>query len=152
MLDLGSKIRVKPEARDKYKDFKKFDGLEIARISWNGEVVQTVFPFYNFHIDDIEEDTMNNTQALLDKLTKAISFTYAGDQTAPGLTVSALKKGYYCSVVRYDGAFGAGKTVVCKAKSDTLDGAIQEVAKQFLKLSSAPKNPVQELGDLVGGK
>lgn len=93
-----------------------------------------------------------NTQALLDKLTKAISFTYKEDKTAPGLTVSALKKGYYCSVVRYDGAFGAGKVVICKAKSDTLDGALQDVAHQFLSLSARVKDPVQELGELVGGK
>jgi hypothetical protein len=152
MLDIGSKIRVKQDARDKYKPYtNKFDGLEIAWISFNGGVVQTLFPIVRLHIDDIEEDTMN-TQALLDKLTKAISYTYQDDKTAPGLTVSALKKGYYCSVVRYDGAFGAGKVVICKAKADTLDAAIQDVAKQFLSLSPAAKNPVQELGELVGGK
>ena len=92
-----------------------------------------------------------DTQVLIDKLTKAISHKYREDKTAPGLTVSALKKGYYCSVVRYDGAFGAGKVVVCKAKSDTLNGALQDVASQFLSLAVQPKDPVQELGELVRG-
>jgi hypothetical protein len=92
-----------------------------------------------------------DTQVLIDKLTKAISHKYREDKTAPGLTVSALKKGYYCSVVRYDGAFGAGKKVVCKAKADSLNGALQDVASQFLSLVSQPKDPLQELGELVRG-
>ena len=90
-----------------------------------------------------------DTQVLIDKLTKAISHKYREDKTAPGLTVSAPKKGYYCSVVRYDGTFGAGKVVVCKAKSDTLNGALQDVASKFLSLAEQPKDPVQELSDLV---
>jgi hypothetical protein len=92
-----------------------------------------------------------STEVLIDKLTKAISHKYKEDKTAPGLTVSALKKGYYCSVVRYDGAFGNGKVVVCKAKADTLDGALKDVANQFLSLAAQPKDPVQELGELVRG-
>lgn len=152
MLDIGSKIRVKPEARDKYRLYlNKFEGLEVHWISFNGGIIETLYPIVRLHIDDIEEDIMD-TQALLNKLTKAISYTYQDDKTAPGLTVSALKKGYYCSVVRYDGAFGAGKVVVCKAKSDTLDGALKDVAHQFLSISNRPKDPMQELGDLVGGK
>lgn len=91
-------------------------------------------------------------QDLLDKLTKAVSFTYKNDKTAPGLTVSALRKGFYCSVVRYNGAFGKGKEIVCKAKAETLEIALQEVARQFLSLSNFPKDPIQELNELVGNK
>lgn len=91
-----------------------------------------------------------NTQELIDKLTKAISFKYKTDKTAPGLTVAALKKGYYCSVVRYEGAFGVGKQVVCKAKADTLDGALAEVANQFLKtMPSKTVDPIDELTNLI---
>lgn len=95
---------------------------------------------------------MDTTQDLLSKLTKAVSYTYKDDKTAPGVTVSALKKGFYCSVVRYDGAFGVGKEVICKAKSNTLDGAIQDAAKQFLSLTVVNRNPVEELGVCLGSK
>lgn len=94
---------------------------------------------------------MDNTQTLLETLTKAIVFKYSTDLTAPGVTVSSLKNGkYYASVVRYTGAIAAGKQVVCKATSDTLNGALKAVATQFLgTVKQAPKNPVDELSDLV---
>jgi len=95
---------------------------------------------------------MSNTQNLLDKLIKAVSYTYRDDKTAPGLTVSALKKGYYCSVVRYDGAFGNGKVVVCKVKADTLEDAVKEIAVKFLASTNVVKDPVQELNDVVSSK
>jgi hypothetical protein len=90
-----------------------------------------------------------DTQALMDKLTKAIAFKYKEDKTAPGLTVSSLKKGYYCSVVRYSGAFAKGKTVVCSARGTTLDEALQGVAKQFCTLARVQPDPIQELDLLV---
>jgi hypothetical protein len=90
-----------------------------------------------------------NTEQLMDKLTKAVSFKYATDKTAPGVTVASLKKGYYCSVVRYDGAFARGKVVVCSAKGETLPLALKELANKFVGISAQPKNPMQELGDLV---
>lgn len=94
---------------------------------------------------------MTTTEQLIDKITKAISFKFREDKTAPGLTVASLKKGFYCSVVRYGGAFGKDKKVVCKAKGDTLDAALKSVANEFLALAPAPKDPVQELDDLVRG-
>jgi hypothetical protein len=90
-----------------------------------------------------------STEQLVDKLTKAISYKYKEDKTAPGLTVAALKRGFYCSVVRYGGAFGRDKKVVCNAKADTLDKALKDVATKFLNLNDSPKDPVQELDDLV---
>jgi hypothetical protein len=90
-----------------------------------------------------------DTQVLLDKLTKAVSFQFKEDKTSPGVTVSALKKGYYASVVRYTGAIAKGKVVVCSARGDTLDAALEGVAKEFLvKINSQP-DPVQQLDSLV---
>lgn len=86
-----------------------------------------------------------DTQVLLDKLTKAVSFKFNEDKTAPGVTVSSLKKGYYCSVVRYSGAFAKGKVVVCSAHADTLDGAIEMAAKLFLTQVAVTRDPLQEL-------
>jgi hypothetical protein len=86
-----------------------------------------------------------DTDQLIDKLTKAISYAYRTDKTAPGLTVSALKKGYYCSVIRYEGAFARDKVVVCKAKSEKLRDALGDLTQQFLSLQSTPVDPVSEL-------
>lgn len=90
-----------------------------------------------------------NTQVLLDKLTQAVSFQFKDDKTSPGITVSALKKGYYASVVRYSSAFAKGKTVVCSARGDTLDQALEGVAKEFLVKINVQPDPVQQLDTLV---
>lgn len=90
-----------------------------------------------------------DTQVLLDKLTKAVSFQFKDDKTSPGITVSALRKGYYCSVVRYTGAIAKGKVVVCSARGDTLDQALQGAAKEFLTKINAQPDPVQQLDTLV---
>jgi len=92
------------------------------------------------------------TEQLVNALTQAISYKFREDKTAPGLTVSALKKGYYCSIVRYDGPFAREKKVVCKAKGDTLQAALREVADQFLNSDNTPKDPVQELSSLLRTK
>lgn len=88
-----------------------------------------------------------STDQLMDKLTSAVSFKFKEDKTAPGVTVSKLKTGYYCSVVRYTDAFGKGKKVVCKAKGDSLPVALATLAQSFVALSAQPKNPVDELRD-----
>ena len=154
MIDIGTKVRIKPEAQYKYADYAKeyvAKPMTIGWISWNGGVAQMQFPHLRVCIDDIEEDNMD-TEVLLNKLTKAISHAYKEDKTAPGLTVSALKKGYYCSVVRYDGAFGAGKRVICKARGDSLGVTLKDVATQFLNITTQVKDPVQELNELVSSK
>lgn len=92
---------------------------------------------------------MDTTQELIDKLTKAISFQFKTDKTAPGLTISSLKTGYYCSIIRYDQPFGKGKVVFCKAKATTLPAALTAVSKEFLGKSAHPKDPVQELDAFV---
>lgn len=87
---------------------------------------------------------------LLDKLTKAIAFAYKDDKTAPGVTVAALPTGqYYCSVVRYDGAFAKGKKVVCGSTASTLGEAVRQTANDFLSKKSVVKNPVDELNDAL---
>lgn len=90
-----------------------------------------------------------DTQILLNKLTQAVTFKFKEDKTAPGITLSCLKKGFYCSVVRYDGAFAKGKQVVCSARGDTLEQAIQAVAKEFVTSVKAQPDPLQELDILV---
>ncbi len=91
------------------------------------------------------------TEQLIDAITQAVAYKFREDKTAPGLTVSALKKGYYCSIVRYDGPFAREKKVVCKAKSDTLQGALRQVADEFLNSDKTPKDPVQQLSALLKG-
>ena len=93
-----------------------------------------------------------NTEVLIDKLTKAISYRYRDDKTAPGLTVSSLKKGYYCSVVRYEGAFAKDKIIVCKAKADSLADALKDLTNQFLNTQTVPVDPIQDLRMAYWGK
>ncbi len=94
---------------------------------------------------------MNNVDQLLDKLTNAVSFKFKDDKTAPSVISSRLKKGYYCSVVRYGGPFARDKKVVCSAKGVDLTSALKECANKFLALAPTVKDPVQELTDLVKG-
>lgn len=90
-----------------------------------------------------------NSDQLMDKLIKAVSYRYVEDKTTPGVTISSLKKGYYCSIVRYDGAFAKGKVVLLAAKGDTLSLALTELASKFVALNKQSLNPIQELDELV---
>lgn len=91
---------------------------------------------------------MTNDQ-LLDKLTNAVSYKFREDKTSPSVVVSRLKKGYYCSVVRYGNAFAKDKKVVCNARGGDLQTTLKELASKFLVVAAEPKNPVQELDELV---
>lgn len=86
----------------------------------------------------------------MDKLTKAVSYYYKNDKTSPSIIISSLKTGFYCSVVRYEGAFAKEKKVICNARGATISSALKELAGKFLDVSAAPKDPVQELNNLVG--
>jgi hypothetical protein len=90
-----------------------------------------------------------DTQLLINKLIIAISYKYFEDKTSPNLTISALKKGYYCSIVRYGGFYGTTKEVVCKATADTLEEAVQDVSNQFVNRFLYPKDPLQELAEFL---
>lgn len=93
---------------------------------------------------------MNNVQELIDKLATAISFKFKEDATSPNLTISKLRHGYYCSVVRYTkGAAPKNKIVVCKAESDTLEGAVKGVVGEFLKVAKPQPDPLQELDSMA---
>lgn len=96
----------------------------------------------------------DNMQELIDKLTNAISYKFKEDGTSPGLTISRLRHGYYCSVVRYPKGGAASlknKVIVCKAEGDTLDSALKSVATQFVTVAKANRDPLQELSDIVKG-
>lgn len=90
-----------------------------------------------------------NTDQLLDKLTEAVSFKYKDDSTAPSVLVSRLKKGYYCSVVRYSGPFAKGKQVVCSGRGDCMAQALENAAASFVALAPPPQDPIQELRGLL---
>lgn len=101
---------------------------------------------------------IDNTQDLIDKLTNAISFKFKEDGTRPNLTISRLRHGYYCSVVRFPkGATGAkSKVVVCKAESDNLDAALKNIAECFLVIADPnymiKPDPIQQLASLTKAK
>jgi hypothetical protein len=90
---------------------------------------------------------MDNTQELIDKLTSAISYKFKEDGMRPNLTVSRLRHGYYCSVVRFPA--GEKKQVVCKAESDNLADALKGVTAAFLVSVDSKPDPIQELAAMV---
>ena len=94
---------------------------------------------------------MDNTQELINKLTNAISFKFKEDGTSPNLTISRLRHGYYCSVVRYPKGPPTlkNKVVVCKAEGSDLDSALKGVTTAFLKVANPQPDPVQELAALA---
>ncbi len=93
---------------------------------------------------------MTDVTQLIDKLTNAVSFKFKDDATSPNVTISKLRHGYYCSVVRYTkGSAPKGKIVVCKASSDTLEGAVRGVVGEFLKVAKPELDPLQELDNLA---
>lgn len=98
-----------------------------------------------------------NTQELVDKISKAISFKYNEDGSSPGLQVSFLTKGpnkgkFYASIVRYGKAFGKDKAVLCATTSLVLDDALKDVAVKFLALDPIPQTPVDQLNSLLASK
>ena len=89
---------------------------------------------------------------LIDKLTNAVSFKFKDDGTSPNVTISKLRHGYYCSVVRYAKAGAVQKKiVVCKATDSTLEGAVKGVVGAFLQVAAPTPDPLQELDKLANG-
>lgn len=92
---------------------------------------------------------ISSTDILIDKITKAISYQYKNDSTSPGLTISYLKnKKFYCSIIKYTGAFGKGKEVCCSATNASLNEALRTLASDFLNVKRE-NNPIQELNDVI---
>lgn len=98
-----------------------------------------------------KEEKMDTTQNLIDKLTNAISFKFKDDGTRPNLTISRLRNGYYCSVVRFPKGAPANKSkvVICKAEADSLDAALKGVTMAFLVFADPQPDPIQELVKLA---
>lgn len=95
---------------------------------------------------------MIDTIQLINKLTNAVSYNFKEDGTSPNITISKLRKGYYCSVVRFTKNAKTkkhGKVVVVSAKGDTLDQALNQVAISFLKAFQPERNPLLELADAM---
>ncbi len=94
---------------------------------------------------------MCDTFQLIDKLASAVSFKFKDDGTSPNVTISKLRKGYYCSVVRYAEKNGKKnvKVVVCSAESATLEGAVTRVVGAFLKVAQPETNPLLDLQNAV---
>ena len=100
----------------------------------------------------ILKSNQDETVALLNKLTEAISYKYKGDAAAPNITISKIPHGYYCSVVRYikgTGIKGGGKVVVCKTEASTLESALEAVVDEFLNTVGKQTDPIQELSSFI---
>jgi hypothetical protein len=92
---------------------------------------------------------MNDIEYLIEKITKAITFAFKEDGTAPGLTIAWLhhKKEFYTSIVRWsDGE----KIVVCSYSNRVLLTALQGLAGKFLVAHKPTKSPIDELAEVVG--
>lgn len=89
-----------------------------------------------------------DTQTLINKITKAINYSFKSDGTSPGLTISWLprQEQYYTSIVRW--ASGE-KEVVCSVSHADLNLALTGLSKRFLEENPAPINPIDELGSFL---
>jgi len=85
-----------------------------------------------------------NTQTLIEKITKAITFVFKSDGTVPGLTIAMLPHNgsYYVSVVRW---VSGEKEVVCSVSNPDLTVALGELAGKFIVENPLPENPVETL-------
>ena len=93
---------------------------------------------------------MKESDMLIEKLIEAVAYKFPQDGMRPGLTISKLRHGYYCSVVRYPtGGIPKKKLVVAKAQANTLEEAIKGVVGDFLAVVDEKKTPVQELSELI---
>lgn len=97
---------------------------------------------------------MCDTFQLIDKLVSAVSFKFKDDGTSPNVTISKLRHGYYCSVVRYTEAKGKKnvKVVVCNAQADSLEKAVTQVVASFLKIAQPETNPLLDLQNAVSAE
>ncbi len=88
------------------------------------------------------------TQKLIDKLTKAMTYAFRSDGTSPGLTVSWIyrTKMYYVSIVRW---VNGEKLVVCSDSNVDLNEALSKVALSFLTQTPSPTNPIDDLSELI---
>ncbi len=89
-----------------------------------------------------------NTQALIEKITKAITFVYKSDGTVPGVTIANLPHNgsFYVSVVRW---VAGEKEVVCSNSNPDLGEALLGLSSKFLANNPPPVNPLDELSEFL---
>jgi hypothetical protein len=86
-----------------------------------------------------------NTDALLDKLTKAVTHQYNSDPSCPSVILSYIKGKYYTSIVRYTRNYGEGKQIVCHLTADTINDALKGISCIWLEQTGVNINPVEDL-------
>lgn len=150
----GNKTRAQKEAEaiQKLIDDGKLVEEDLPNLVQEGLAQSSVDAWKS--MKQTKEKTMDNTQQLIDKLTNAISYKFKEDGTRPNLTISRLRHGFYCSVVRFPKGTKApgGKTVICKAESDNLDVALKSVAEAFLVYANPQPDPIQQLAAIASKK
>jgi hypothetical protein len=89
-----------------------------------------------------------NTDNLIAKITKAISYKYKDDGMLPGITIAWLAHSneHYASIVRW---VGGEKEVICSAKNANLPICLATLAGELLAEIAQPKTPVDELSELI---
>jgi hypothetical protein len=145
--------KLRAEARKIQELIDKGDMSEedLPLLVMEGLSQETVDYWNDYWKNDIkqqkENNTMDTTQQLIDKLTSAISFKFKEDGIKPNLTISRLPRSFYCSIVRFPKGAPANKAkvVICKAESDNLDVALKSVAEAFLVYANPQPDPIQQL-------
>jgi hypothetical protein len=75
----------------------------------------------------------DQTAALLAQLLHDTAEVYANDPSRAGVLLSSLGRGeYYGSIVRFKKPYGQDREVVCKAKSQMLEGVLISLTEQWL--------------------
>lgn len=92
-----------------------------------------------------------NTQTLIEKITKAITFVYKSDGTVPGLTIATLPHNgsFYVSVVRW---VSGEKEVVCSNSNKNLNEALIGLSGKFLVEVLPPINPLDDLSEFLANE
>ena len=144
------KLRKEAATIQRLIDDGKLDEVDLPLLIQEGLDHKVVDYWRENYRTTRKEAKMDTTQNLIDKLTNAISFKFKDDATSPNLTISKLRKSYYCSVVRYTkGPQAKNKVIVCKAEGDSLDAALKGVTLAFLVYADPQPDPIQELVKLT---
>jgi len=146
-----SKLDKEAETIQRLIDEGKLLESELPLLVREGLSQETVDHWKKYRLQKEDKMTSDVSQ-LIDKLTNAVSFKFKDDATSPNLTISKLRTGYYCSVVRYSKQGAAQKkVVVCKATAANLEDAVKSVVTAFLKVAVPTPDPLQELDKLANG-
>lgn len=88
------------------------------------------------------------TTDLVEVLLSAVEAEYRGDPSTAGVCLSRLSRdrGYYGSVLRYDGPFGEGKKVVVKVYAENLHKTVEQLSAAWLS-TTAVKDRLRMLLD-----